>query len=126
MRRPHLTPDESGFTLIEMFVAINVSVIMVIVYGGFVQFQRATMNNFAGLNSTETGRIAINKVANVVRDMSNSWDNVVQAQDASDRYRDDVPTSLEYLAGDRLFQMTPRSPTQTAEASLPGAPTRST
>jgi prepilin-type N-terminal cleavage/methylation domain-containing protein len=96
---------EAGFTLIELMVAISIFlVIMATICGSLFVVESETNSNLTTESLTQSGMLALNQVANEIRDMSNSYDNSVQSQDngAAD-IQTMSATEIKFLSGNNII-----------------------
>ncbi len=98
--------SDAGTTLIELMVAVFIfAIVLGITTGTLALVQQQTNNNMTSLQAAEAGMVGLNRVALEVRDMSDSYDNPVQA--ANTGTADIVvmqPTDVKFLSGNLLIK----------------------
>jgi prepilin-type N-terminal cleavage/methylation domain-containing protein len=102
--RPADRRSHAGFTLVELMIAMAIfSLLMATICATLLNVQDQTTNNLTVQELTQSGMLALNEVATEIRDLSNSYDNSVQASDSGGA---DIvtmnATQLEFLAGNNI------------------------
>jgi prepilin-type N-terminal cleavage/methylation domain-containing protein len=97
---------EAGFTLVELMIALAIfSLLLATVCATLLNVQDQTTNNLTIQELTQSGMLALNEVAEEVRELSNSYDNSVQMTDSGDA---DIvtmgATQLEFLAANEIIK----------------------
>jgi len=96
--------SDAGTTLIELMIAVVIFAIVIGITTGTLGFvQQQTDHNIKSIQAAEAGMVGLNKVALEVRDMSDAYDNPVQA--AGSGTADIVvmqPTEIEFLSGNNI------------------------
>jgi prepilin-type N-terminal cleavage/methylation domain-containing protein len=105
VKRPDDVASEGGFTLIELMVAISIFlVIMATICGSLFNVEQQTNSNLTSEQLTQSGMLALNQVANEIRDMSNSYDNSVQSADnGTADIQTMSATEIEFLSGNNII-----------------------
>ncbi len=101
----HQTRSDAGFTLVELMIALAIfSLLLATICASLMNVQDQTTNNLTIQELTQSGMLALNEVATEIRDLSNSYDNSVQASDAGDP---DIltmsSTQLKFLTGNNII-----------------------
>jgi len=82
MTGPKDVRSDAGFTLVELMVALSIFlVILTTICGVLLNVGQQTNGNIMNERLTQAGMLALNEVATEIRDLSNSYDNSVQASD---------------------------------------------
>jgi prepilin-type N-terminal cleavage/methylation domain-containing protein len=105
VKRQDDMPSESGFTLIELMVAVSIFlVIMATICGSLFNVESETNSNLTSEQLTQSGMLALHQVANEIRDMSNSYDNSVQSEDNGVADIQTMSaTEIEFLSGNNII-----------------------
>jgi prepilin-type N-terminal cleavage/methylation domain-containing protein len=101
----HETRSDAGFTLVELMIALAIfSLLLATICASLMNVQDQTTNNLTIQELTQSGMLALNEVATEIRDLSNSYDNSVQASDAGDP---DIltmsSTQVKFLTGNNII-----------------------
>ena len=101
----HEARSDAGFTLVELMIALAIfSLLLATICASLMNVQDQTTNNLTIQELTQSGMLALNEVATEIRDLSNSYDNSVQASDAGDP---DIltmsSTQLKFLTGNNII-----------------------
>jgi prepilin-type N-terminal cleavage/methylation domain-containing protein len=104
VKRPEARSD-AGFTLVELMIALAIfSLLLATICASLMNVQDQTTNNLTIQELTQSGMLALNEVATEIRDLSNSYDNSVQASEAGDP---DIltmsSTQLKFLTGNNII-----------------------
>ncbi len=106
MNRRGQNEADVGFTLVELMTALAIfSLLLATVCATLLNVQDQTTNNLTIQELTQSGMLALNEVAEEVRELSNSYDNSVQMTDGGDA---DIvtmgATQLEFLAANEIIK----------------------
>lgn len=96
--------SDGGFTLMEMMVACGIfALAMGIVCGTLINTEQLTSGNLTSQQLSDAGMVVMNQLAVELRDVSNSYDNAVQALDTGGS---DIitmaPTAIEFLSDNNI------------------------
>jgi prepilin-type N-terminal cleavage/methylation domain-containing protein len=106
VKHRHEVTPEAGFTLIELMVAVSIFlVVLATICGTLFNVEQQANDNLTREQLTQSGMLALNQVANEIRDMSNSYDNSVQSANSGNA---DVQTmsatEIEFLSGNNIVK----------------------
>lgn len=105
MKEHNNVRPEGGFSLVELMVAVSVFlIVLATICGTLFSVERQTNDNLEREQLTQSGMLALNQVANEIRDMSNSYDNAVQSEDNGIAdIQKMTATEIEFLSGNNII-----------------------